>query len=266
MNVTKLLYIFLFLGFSSTLFSQNEFKVAVVGDTPYKRSDWKILRSKFQQLEDSGYQLLIHVGDIKRGVLPCLKRRYKRIHNLLEKSTVPYLIIPGDNEYNDCYCRGPKRALKLWRKHTLNSQPDLLFNISRSNQLPENFSFIKDSVLFIGINNVGGRIHNEQEWKNRTLSNINWLKNSIYFQDHLVKSIVIFSHAAPKNDFGLYQVLQQISIKLSNPIFFIQGDIHTFSIKENWDNTRMTRLVVDNGNELSMFRTLTIKNGEIFIK
>ena len=233
---------------------------------PYKPSDWKVLKSKLPQLKDSGYQLLVHVGDIKRGVLPCFRLRYKRIHRLLEKSSVPYLIIPGDNEYNDCYCRGPKRALKLWRKHTLNTDFDTELNLDRSKELPENFSFIKDSVLFLGIHNVGGRIHDEEEWKSRNQSNINWLKDKIYFQDHLVNSIVIFSHAAPKTDYGLYQVLQQLSLKLSNPIFFIQGDIHSFSFTQNWNKTKMTRIVVDNGNELPLFRTLTVEKGMIKVE
>lgn len=264
MNTSKLLIIIFFAAFSHSGFTQNDFKIAVVGDTPYKPSDWKILKSKFQQLEDSGYHLLVHVGDIKRGVLPCFKIRYKRVHNLLEKSTVPHLIIPGDNEYNDCYCRGPRRALKLWRKHTLNIKLDSLFDISRLEQVPENFSFLKDSVLFIGINNVGGRVHDSIEWKERALNNIRWIKEQTDKGSYY--SIVIFSHASPKKNFDLYQMLQQISIKLSNSIFFVQGDIHTYSYNENWNKTKMTRIVVDNGNTLPMFRTLTIKNGEVLIK
>ena len=262
----KLLIILWFSTFCYTGFSQSKFKIAVVGDTPYKAKDWKTLKTKFTQLEDSGYNLLVHVGDIKRGVLPCFKRRYKRVSKLLKHSTVPYLIIPGDNEYNDCYCRGPKRALKLWRKHTLNTEYDNQLNIKRSNVLPENFSFTKDSTLFIGIHNVSGRVHDTLEWKERTQHNIDWIEENIYIHDRLSTSIVIFSHASPKSNFGLYQALQKMSLKFSNQIYFIQGDIHSYSVKENWNKTKMTRFVVDNGNDISMFRTITILNELVSIK
>lgn len=264
MNFAKLLLIFIFTGLYSHILSQDKFKIAVVGDTPYKHSDWKVLKMKFNQLEDSGYHLLIHVGDIKRGVLPCFRRRYKRVSKLLNYSTVPYLIIPGDNEYNDCYCRGPKRALTLWRKHTLNTDPDNQFNISRSEHLPENFSFIKDSTLFIGIHNVGGRTHDSLEWDTRTNYNLNWIFSEVQKQIKLYKSIVIFSHASPKNEFRsfLFSYAQHSESK----IYFIQGDIHSFSHTKNWEGSKVTRIVVDNGNELPMFRTLLIFNGLISIK
>lgn len=264
MNYTKLLYLILFISSSSIVFSQEKFKIAVVGDTPYKSKDWKILKAKFQQLEDSGYNLLVHVGDIKRGVLPCFRRRYRRVSKLLNFSTVPYLIIPGDNEYNDCYCRGPKRALKLWRNNTLSTDFDNQFNISRSSQLPENFSFVKDSVLLIGINNVGGRIHDSIEWKERTLHNIAWVKSQT--SENTFKSIVFFSHASPRKEFGLYDYLKQFSLSANHPVWFVQGDIHSYSIKENWNKTKMTRVVVDNGNEIDLFRTIIITYGILSIE
>lgn len=264
MHKLKLKLLLFFIVCNQLGFTQNSFKIAIVGDTPYKRSDWKNLEPKFEHLKDSNYNLLIHVGDIKRGVLPCFKRRYKRMSKLLKHSSVPYLIIPGDNEYNDCYCRGPKRALKLWRKYTLNTTSDSILNISRSEYLPENFSFIKDSTLFIGINNVGGRIHDTAEWIKRTEENIKWIESRIILNQP--KSLIIFSHASPKNDFDLFERLSFLNQYHALPMWFIQGDIHTYSHTKNWKNTGITRIVVDNGNELPMFRTLSILNGVISIQ
>ena len=236
-------------------------KIAVVGDTPYKSEDWKILKQKFSSLNEANYDLLIHVGDIKRGVLPCFAMRYKRIRKLLDRAEIPTLIIPGDNEFNDCYVRGPKRAIKLWRKHTLIDTYDDKFNISRQENYPENFSFVSSSVLFIGINNVGGRVHDSTEWKTRTEANIEWIKSSLKQNDW--SKIVIFGHASPKKAFDLFDFLKAIAEQYE--IWFIQGDIHSFSYIENWKYTNIKRVVVDNGNELKWFRTLIINSGNAHI-
>ena len=241
---------------SANFFAQNDtLKVAVVGDTPYKITEWKHFKRNIKNINAKEIDFLVHVGDIKRGYMPCYKHRYKRIKKYLEKSPVPYLIIPGDNEYNDCYCTKPHKALIIWRKNLITSQNSL--SEIRSDSLPENFYFLKDSILFIGINNVGGKVHDTLEWKSRTQFNIKWIKNANakYLES---KRIIIFSHAAPRKDFGLYQFMDDFTKTLNKDLWWVQGDIHTFTINPIWQQLNYTRAITDNGIENDGFRILSI--------
>lgn len=241
---------------SANFFAQSDtLKVAVVGDTPYKITEWRHFRKNIKNINANEISFLIHVGDIKRGYMPCYKNRYKRIKKYLEKSPVPYLIIPGDNEYNDCYCLKPHKALNIWRKKLINSHISL--NEIRSDSLPENFYFIKDSILFIGINNVGGKIHDTLEWKTRTQLNIKWMEEANKKHPES-KRTIIFSHASPSKKFGLYQFMDEFSKTLNKDLWWVQGDIHTYTVNPNWQKLNYTRAITDNGIENNGFRILSI--------
>ncbi|MFP5471070.1 MAG: metallophosphoesterase family protein [Bacteroidia bacterium] len=252
-KITLLIYLSVF---TAKFFAQSDtLNVAVVGDTPYKITEWKHFKRNIKNINANEVSFLIHVGDIKRGYMPCYKNRYKRIQKYLEKSPVPYLIIPGDNEYNDCYCLKPHKALKTWRKYLINSQNSL--NEMRNDSLPENFYFLRDSILFIGINNVGGKIHDTLEWKQRTRLNIQWIEEANTKHPES-KRIIIFSHAAPRKEFGLYQFMDDFTKTLNKDLWWVQGDIHTYTINHNWQKLNYTRAITDNGIENNGFQVLSI--------
>ena len=256
MNWSKITFIiYLHLSVLNYFAQSDTLKVAVVGDTPYKISEWKHFRKNIANINPNEVDFLIHVGDIKRGYMPCFKNRYKRTKKFLERSKIPYLIIPGDNEFNDCYCMKPQRAIKVWRKTFVN-YPEY-FALKRNDSLPENFYFEKDSILFVGINHVGGKVHDSAEWENRTLTNTLWIEeaNSVY---PYAKKIIVFAHASPNNTFVLQKWLKKFSSSLNVELWWVQGDIHSFTINPAWKNMNLTRAITDNGIENKGFRILSI--------
>jgi hypothetical protein len=70
----------------------------------------------------------------------------------------------------------------------------------------ENFSFFSNEIIFVGINMVGGTVHDEQEWAQRHATNLEWVESAYNTYSAEAKVMVVFAHAAPghsKND-GFY--------------------------------------------------------------
>jgi hypothetical protein len=93
------------------------------------------------------------------------------------------MFVPGDNEYNDC--PDPEAALALWKDTLLDfetSNPDWQLPFTMSRQDPtysENFAFLHESILFVGINLVGGTIHDEAEWAARQAADLEWVDANV---------------------------------------------------------------------------------------
>jgi hypothetical protein len=65
------------------------------------------------------------------------------------------------------------------------------------NNYPENFAFAYNEILFVGINLVGGTVHNETEWATRQASNLQWIDDSFAKHKDGIKALVLFAHADP---------------------------------------------------------------------
>jgi hypothetical protein len=80
---------------------------------------------------------------------------------------------------------------------------------SVSRQAPnhtENFSFFSNGIIFVGLNMVGGTVHDDQEWAERHVANLEWVDNAYNTYGTEARVMVVFAHAAPgrqKND-GFY--------------------------------------------------------------
>ena len=100
-------------------------------------------------------------------------------------------------------CPNPELALDYW--YTYNSDFETKFwpaptewNITR--QVPfyqENFAYTHQGILFVGINLVGGRFHNAQEWQDRHRADLAWI--NAQYQEHVntTTTMVVLAHSAP---------------------------------------------------------------------
>jgi hypothetical protein len=76
--------------------------------------------------------------------------------------------------------------------------PEPAWNITRQTpDLPENFAFLQNGVLFMGINLVGGIVQDQAEWDTRNEGNLQWLNESVASFEGSFKIAVIVSHADP---------------------------------------------------------------------
>ncbi|WP_417387025.1 hypothetical protein [Gimesia sp.] len=219
----------------------------VMGDVPYKPAEDIELPKQISELPDDA-EFVVHVGDIKTGSTPCNEGVYAKVAGMLAKSTVPVFIIPGDNEWNDC--ANPTEAWKFWEQYFMrfDRRWQHSFRIFRQLEREENFSFVKGNVLFIGLNLVGGRVHDPAEWKQRHAENLDWVRSNLRRFGKEISSLVIFGHAKPvkiHNDF--FDPFNAEAITFNKPILYIHGDGHTWIYDRPFTAKNLLRVQVDQG-------------------
>ena len=71
------------------------------------------------------------------------------------------------------------------------------WNVTRDEDYPENFAFSYNDILFIGINLVGGSVHDTKEWEKRQEANLQWIDQKFQLHRDSIKAFVLFAHADP---------------------------------------------------------------------
>jgi hypothetical protein len=131
------------------------------------------------------------------------------------------------------------------------------FVIQRMDGRPETFSFVHKKTLFIGLNIVGGSVHDPSEWKTRLTSEVEWTKSLILNYNASstdVGRVIIFGHANPviaHNAFFL-PLQEFIKNKLQNgiPILYLNGDKHVWNYQPDFLNqTSLLRITLTGGSK-----------------
>lgn len=227
--------------------AKDKIVFSVLGDTPYSLPEYVLLPQQLAELpRDSAF--VVHVGDIKTGAMPCNEQIYEDVSRILAKSPVPLFIIPGDNEWNDC--ANPADGWKLWTKHFQRFETKFAHKIpvQRQPERDENFAFLQADVLFIGLNLVGGRVHDADEWKVRHAQNAAWTEQSFTSFGGQVTSAVIFGHALPvavHQDY--FDRLSAVAKKFEKPIIYLHGDGHRWIYDRPFESKNILRVQIDQG-------------------
>ncbi|WP_157606152.1 hypothetical protein [Schlesneria paludicola] len=225
----------------------ERFSISVMGDVPYAPAE---VVSLPQQLIDVPKQsvFVVHLGDIKTGRSECVEPVYELVSGILSKSAQQLFIIPGDNEWNDC--ANPNEAWTLWQKYFRRFDQKWKSNlkVERQAERDENFAFVHSNVLFVGINLVGGRVHDPNEWKRRHAENLDWIRRYLERERNSVTSAVIFAHAHPTahhQDF--MDPFFDVATAFEKPILFIHGDGHKWIHDNPYQAKNIVRVQVDQG-------------------
>jgi hypothetical protein len=218
-----------------------------MGDVPYLPTEFITLPKQLEALpKDAAF--VIHVGDIKTSVVPCSDALYKSVAGILAKSPLPLFIIPGDNEWNDC--ADPDAAWKLWEKHFLRFDQRWThgFAVARQEEREENFAFVHNEVLFVGLNLVGGKVHDAAEWKRRHAQNLDWTRHCLQTHGPKVKCMVLFGHCLPaKNHDDYFDGLVEEARKFAKPILYLHGDGHAWLHDRPFAAKNILRVQVEMG-------------------
>ncbi|GIW91272.1 MAG: hypothetical protein KatS3mg109_1704 [Pirellulaceae bacterium] len=217
-----------------------------VGDSPYVFFEVPLLAAQVQSLPADG-EFLVHLGDIKLGAAPCEEAVYRDVARLLRRSPRPVFIVPGDNEWNDC--RDPREAWQLWSKYFLRFEEQWhpSFPVVHQSERPENFAFQLRHVLFVGLNLVGGTVHDPSEWRRRHQDNSRWLETKIA-ENPDATHCVVMAHALlrePHQDF--VEALRRIARRFSRPMLYLHGDGHAWIFDQPFGVPNVWRIQVDRG-------------------
>jgi hypothetical protein len=220
-----------------------------MGDVPYKPEEDVLLPQQIGDLPADA-EFVIHVGDIKGGAPPCVEGIYQKVSGMLRKSTAPVFIIPGDNEWNDCSDPNPDQAWIYWNHYfrRFDDHWNHSFPVFRQIEHEENFSFMKNRVLFIGLNIVGGYVHDPDEWRQRHADGLQWIRRNLAKFGDEAGCLVLFGHATPQDKHkDFFKPLSVVAQNFDKPVLYLHGDGHVWTYDRPFAARNILRVQVDQG-------------------
>lgn len=170
----------------------------VTSDVPYDASEEQTLSKDLTTLSTYDDPFLVHLGNIQESrVTLCQSSRYADVANMLQNSPLPVFVLPGEEDWSNC--PNPESAWNTWYDTFKNFdlEFDKPFEVERHVDREENFAFVKQGVLFIGVHVVNGRIVDKIDQQARNAANFDWIfKRVTEYQDD-VRAIVVFGNARP---------------------------------------------------------------------
>ena len=236
-------------------------KFALIGDTPYSTFEASALDAVIEDMNREDLAFVIHVGDITSGQGPCSDEWLEARKRQFEKSRHPFILIPGDNEWVDCYRSGfdPIERLKRFRElfeaggTSLGERRIPLERQSDSGAAPfrdyrEHMRWIAANVLFVGLNvqgsnnNLGRTSKMDAEHRSRMAAVFAWLEDGAELARWRgLAGMVIFTQADPDfegrikrkgaDGFAEFRkALRELASRFGKPILFVNGDTHFYKL------------------------------------
>jgi len=238
--------------------SAPDFVFAALGDTPYTPDEESRFIEMIGEMNREPLAFVVHVGDFKNGISACGNEIFAQRKEWFELSRHPFVYIPGDNEWADCwrafgvdhkplerlnrlrevFFRGDaslgQRTLKLVR------QSDAGTSASRS--YPEHARWIHDQVLFATLNVPGGdnnRQRMPEEYSQRSRAVHDWIRQAFQLaREQRLPALVLMMQANPWTAAGqprrgyaeLLGVIAAETPRFGGEVLLIHGDTHRFRV------------------------------------
>ncbi len=223
----------------------------VIADVPYDPAELDALAADLADLAPSD-EFFVHLGDITSDGSLCGESVYTNLSTTLKASSIPVFILPGDNEWNEC--PNPDQAWTHWDANLMRLEENWSsdFTVRRQAAREENFAFVHEGVLFVGINLVGGIVHDANEWSQRMTDDANWVNENFNTFRNQVTSAVVFAHAFPDPTGGDRQQFALDFVTAARdfgkPILYTMGDEHSWTLDHPYPVApNVTRVVLNKG-------------------
>lgn len=206
--------------------SPSGFDFAVVGDLPYRSEGLAKLPSVIDSINAADVEWVLHIGDIKSGGALCADTLLSARYESFQAFTIPFVFVPGDNEWTDCHRESnggydPVERLTFLRNLfypvpglTSGSVP---MTVSVQSELPEFSEFVehqrwvRGGVVFITLHVVGsnnglvlfeGRTEeHDTEVQEREVAMLAWLSEGFEMaRESNSPGVVVAIHANPRFD------------------------------------------------------------------
>jgi hypothetical protein len=249
----------------------NRFEVALIGDAPYAPLEERQYPNLIADINRSKAAFVIHDGDIQSSATPCTDELVLERRSWYQTFRIPFVFVPGDNEWTDCHRTGGDPLTRLAKLRELlfatdNSLGQTVLKLERqSRQSPkykayrENVRWSYGPVLFVGLhlvgsnNNLGRTPEMDQEFRARNEANLDWLKSSFALAKQQQRGgIMLVIQANPGfelprkqrtgfNDF-LEALLSEVT-QFGRPVVLVHGDSHYFRIDKPLVDARKQRVM-----------------------
>jgi hypothetical protein len=259
------------------------FEFAALGDTPYSPDEEARFIGLIAELNHADLAFAVHVGDFKSGWSRCSDEVFRQRLEWLEYSRHPFVFVPGDNDWADCW-RGsagsyqPIERLEKLRELFF-SQPRSLgqrtIDLTRQGRAgsphpyPEHARWEHRRVLFVTLNVPGGDNNfsrDRAEFRARDAAGRSWLRESFHLaRTRDLGGVVIMMQANLWAATGprrhgyaplLATVLEETQ-NFSGEVLLIHGDTHRFRFDRPLINPE-TRKRVPNFTRIEVFGSPTM--------
>ena len=265
------------LGFAVTA-TAEPVTFSAMGCGPYTPPDKPAVAFYVQQENhERTSEFMVHLGDVFK--MPLVKKpevapakpavveppgpdqmptesEYRWTAELLSASnTIPTWIVPGDNEWNDL--ENPGQGWSWWQKYYSKFEERFqpAWKTERSPVRRENFTFVRKGVVFIGLNLIGGRVHDASEWAVRLPEDAAWIKEVLTRASMTdIRAAVILCQANPfvikpgeqKDKFKAFLVpFREAAAEWKKPLLFLHADGHVWTDDQPWPEKNIRRIQVD---------------------
>lgn len=97
----KIIFSAAFAGWLTVAHAET-WRFALIGDVPYSDYERAQLPKMLENIADSQAELVAHIGDFKHGKERCDDAIFEDRLQLFNASRIPFIFVPGDNEWTDC--------------------------------------------------------------------------------------------------------------------------------------------------------------------
>jgi len=235
-------------------------RFALIGDTPYSDYERTELPKMLAAIAEHQVDFLAHIGDFKHGKDRCDDSLFADRQQLFNSSKVPFVFVPGDNEWTDCErlsngAYDPLERLQtlrrlFWKDAFSLGQKKLALERQPGSYV-EHSRFRLGPVLFVTLNVPGGNNYvpaqtPNAEFLSRNPLVIDWLRDSFALARReklagvalLFQANPAFKHYAqqlPHRAFrDFLDALGQEIRTFSGQVLVVHGDTHISRIDHPW--------------------------------
>lgn len=207
----------------------GQLEFALIGDMPYDARQEKEFAILMRAIDAADLAFVVHVGDFwfdglawkenTEGLAPCTDETFQDRLALAQRSRHAFILVPGDNDWTDCYRARPRpyeplerlgklRELFFAGEHSLGRRTIALTRQSadpRYVEYRENVRWKMGDVLFIALhvvgsnNNLGRTPEMDAEYAKRNAANLAWMKEGFELAERSgSRAVVIIAHANPR--------------------------------------------------------------------
>lgn len=239
------------LGFQGPAAESGEVVFSAMGCGPYSPEAEAALSAYIERdnrQDRKRSEFMVHLGDIFSGVFPARDdTQYAKVAAILKTGNeIPTFVLPGDNEWNDQ--RDPDLNWTFWERHFLHFEKafDFASEVAHQAGRPENFAFVLKGVLFIGINKVGGRVHDAEEWSRRLADDARWVSKNLSSWKKHARAAIVFAQASPAGfDDQFLDPFRTAAAEFEKPILYLHADGHKWFVKEGSFQPNIVQVQLD---------------------
>lgn len=240
-------------------------RFALIGDTPYSDHERAELPKMLDAIADSHAEFVAHIGDIKHGRDRCDDALFADRYQLFNRSRIPFVFVPGDNEWTDCDrvnngAYDPLERLNALRALFWSSPQSLgqktLTQARQAGSYPEHARFRLGPVLFVTLNLPGGNNNwgltetPREEWRQRMPVVLAWLKDSFALakREKLAGVVLLFQANPGFRHFSqglghrsyrdFLTLLRDETLAFPGQVVAVHGDTHTSRIDQPLRDTQ----------------------------